>query len=111
MSGEIDFGSLLVIMALAAAIPVLLGLVPRVPVPDSVVEILAGIIVGPAALGWVHSDEVVEVLGKLGVAFLLFLAGLEIDFRLLRGRSLRVATLGFVASFALGLVLTIPLGL
>ena len=39
MSGEIDFGNLLVVMALAAAIPLLLGLVPRIPVPDSVVEL------------------------------------------------------------------------
>ena len=111
MSGEIDFGNLLVVMTLAAAIPLLLGLVPQVPVPDSVVEILAGIVVGPAVLGWVQSDEVVQVLAKLGVAFLLFLAGLEIDFHLLRGRPLRVAVLGFVASLVIGLVLTIPLGL
>jgi Kef-type K+ transport system membrane component KefB len=111
MSGEIDFGNLLVVMTLAAAIPLVLGLVPQIPVPDSVIEILAGIIVGPAVLGWVQSDEVIQVLSKLGVAFLLFLAGLEINFRLLRGRPLRVAALAFVASLAIGLVLTIPLGL
>jgi Kef-type K+ transport system membrane component KefB len=111
MSGEIDFGNLLVVMTLAAAIPLLLGLVPQIPVPDSVVEILAGIIVGPAALWWVQSDEVIQVLSKLGVAFLLFLAGLEIDFRLLRGRPLRVAVRGFIVSLVLGLLLTIPLGL
>jgi Kef-type K+ transport system membrane component KefB len=110
MSGEIDFGNLLVVMTLAAVIPLLLGLVPRIPVPDSVIEILAGIIVGPAVLDWVHSDEVVSVLGKLGVAFLLFLAGLEIDFRLLRGRPLRLAVLAFLASLVIGLIVTAPLG-
>ena len=33
MSGEIDFGNLLVVMTLAAAIPLVLGLVPQIPVP------------------------------------------------------------------------------
>ena len=111
MSGEIDFGNLLVVMALAAAIPLLLGLVPQFPVPDSVLEILAGIIVGPAALGWVQSDKVIAVLSKLGVAFLLFLAGLEIDFRLCAGPSAPGSQLGFVAPLVLGLVLAVPLGL
>jgi Kef-type K+ transport system membrane component KefB len=38
----------------------------------------------------------------LGFAFLLFLAGLEIDVHRLRGRLLRVAVLGYVISLMLG---------
>src|SRR5260370_1263127 len=71
------YADLLAVMRRAAVIPLLLGLVPRLPVPDSVLEILAGIVVGPAVLGWVSQDEVIAVLSRLGVAFLLFLAGLE----------------------------------
>lgn len=71
MAAEIDFGNLLVVMALAAAIPLLLGLVPQLPLPDSVLEILAGIIVGPMVLAWIEPDAVIEVLTRLGVAFLL----------------------------------------
>jgi Kef-type K+ transport system membrane component KefB len=81
-----------------------------VPIPDSVLEILGGIIVGPAVLGWVHQDQVIEVLTRLGVAFLLFLAGLELDFRRLRGRPLRLAVIGFLLSLVIGLVVTLPLG-
>ena len=47
---------------------------------------------------------VIEVLALLGLAFLLFLAGLEIDFENLRGRLLRLAGGGFVLSFGLAVV-------
>ena len=107
---ELDFGNLLVVMALAASIPLSLGLVPRLPLPDSVLEILAGIVVGPMVLGWVEPDEVIAVLTKLGVAFLLFLAGLEINFRLLRGRAFRLGLYAFFASLVIGLALAAPLG-
>jgi Kef-type K+ transport system membrane component KefB len=107
---DVDFGNLLVVMVLAASIPLLMGLVPRLPVPSSVVEILAGIVFGPAVLGLVESGPVVSVLAKLGVVFLLFLAGLEIDFHVLRGRPLRLAWLGFALSLAIGILLTLPLG-
>jgi Kef-type K+ transport system membrane component KefB len=106
----IDFGNLLIVMALAASIPLLLGLVPRLPVPSSVIEILAGIVFGPAVLGIAESGPVVNVLAKLGVVFLLFLAGLEIDFHVLRGRPVRLAWIAFAASLAIGLLLTLPLG-
>ena len=43
-------------------------------------EILLGIVVGPSGLGWVEVDEAVEVISVIGLAFLLFLGGLEIDF-------------------------------
>lgn len=49
-------------------------------------------------LGWVVIDEPLSVLALIGLAFLLFLAGLEIDVQELRGRPLRLATLGFVLS-------------
>jgi Kef-type K+ transport system membrane component KefB len=72
-----------------------------------VVEIIAGVVLGPSVLGWVHVDLVVSVLSVLGLGFLLFLAGLEIDLRLLRGRPLATAGLGYV----LTLVIAVPLGL
>ena len=53
-------------------------------------EILLGIVVGPQVLGWASNDEPVQVLSMIGLAFLLLLAGLEIDFDRLRGRLLRL---------------------
>jgi Kef-type K+ transport system membrane component KefB len=51
-----SFNGLLVIALVAVAVPVLLALVPRLPVPGAVLEVVAGILVGPSVLGWVHLD-------------------------------------------------------
>jgi Kef-type K+ transport system membrane component KefB len=98
-----SFGGLLIIVAVAFAAPFVLGFFPRLRLPSVVLEILAGIVVGPSVLGIVEVDESISVVAVLGLAFLLFLAGLEIDFSRLRGRLLRVTMLGFAASFALAI--------
>ena len=104
-----SFSNLLIVMAVAFAAPLLLGLFPRVLLPSVVLEIVAGIVVGPSVLGWVEVDDAVEVIALLGLAFVLFLAGLEIEFGKLRGRVLKLTALGFAISFAVAL--TVSLGL
>jgi Kef-type K+ transport system membrane component KefB len=101
--GQISFSGLLLVMAIAFAAPLLLGLAPWLRVPAVVVEIVAGIAVGPSGLGWVHVDAAIGVLSMLGLAFLLFLAGQEIDVDRLRGRPLALAGGGFALSCALAL--------
>lgn len=101
---ELAFTNLLIVSAVAFLAPFALGLAPSVRLPAVVLEIVLGIVIGPSVLGWVEVDEPVAVLSVVGLAFLLFLAGLEIDFRRLRGRALRVAGAGFAVSFALALV-------
>jgi Kef-type K+ transport system membrane component KefB len=59
----------------------------------------------------VDPDEAVRVVALLGLAFLLFLAGLEIELRELRGPRLRLALLGFAVTIALGLALGAAAGL
>jgi Kef-type K+ transport system membrane component KefB len=81
--------------------PFLLGLAPSLRLPAVVLEIGLGIVVGPSGLGWVKVDEPIEVLALIGLAFLLFLAGLEIDFGRLRGRVLRLTSLAFGVSLAI----------
>ena len=104
-----SFTNLLIVMAVAFAAPLLLGLFPRLLLPSVVLEIVAGIVVGPSVLGWVHVDEAVEVIAMLGLAFVLFLAGLEIEFEKLRGRVLRLTLLGFAISFVVALVVSLGL--
>ncbi len=58
--------------------------------------------IGPAVLGWVEVDEPIEVMKVIGLAFLLFLAGLEIEFDRLRGELLRTSAIAFVVSFGIG---------
>jgi Kef-type K+ transport system membrane component KefB len=74
-----------------------------------VLEIAAGIVVGPSVLGWVEIDQTIAVMSTLGLAFLLFLAGLEIDFSRLRGRVLTLTATGFALSFAIALVVGLGL--
>ena len=98
-----SFNGLLVIALVAVAVPVLLALVPRLPVPGAVLEVVAGILVGPSVLGWVHLDAPVRVVSDLGLGMLLFLAGLEIDLGGLRGPLGRLAGWAFGVSVLLGL--------
>ena len=101
---ELGFVNLLAVTAIAFGAPLALGLVPGLRIPAVVAEIALGIAVGPNGLGWVEIDEPVEIMALLGLAFLLFLAGLELDVRQLRGERLRLAAAGFGASVVLGLV-------
>ena len=106
---ELSFSNLLIVVAVGFAAPFLLGLVPRLRLPAVVLEIVAGIVVGPSVLGWVEVDQPVAVLSVVGLAFLLFLAGLEIDVAKLRGPVLRAAALGFVVSFTVAITVALAL--
>ena len=50
----------------------------RLRLPGIVGQIIAGIVLGPSLLGWVHLDQFVQHLAELGVMFLLFRVGLEV---------------------------------
>ena len=99
----ISFNSVLIIAGISVFVPAVLGLLPRLPVPGAVLEVIAGIVVGPSVLGWARVDAPVEVLSTLGLGMLLFLAGLEIDVERLRSPLARLAGLAFGVSAALGL--------
>src|SRR5215217_3127154 len=99
---ETDFGDLLGVLTIALLAPLALGFAPRLKVPAVVLEIVLGVAVGPSALGWLEPDLAVQIVSLLGLAMLLFLAGLEVDTRALRGGLLPLALAGFVLSLALG---------
>jgi Kef-type K+ transport system membrane component KefB len=104
VSEGLGFGNLLIVALIAVAAPLLATAIPRIKVPAVVLEIVAGIVVGPAVLGWVSVDQPIAVLSLVGLAFLLFLAGLEIDLMSLRGDRLRLPSLGFGITLVIGLV-------
>jgi Kef-type K+ transport system membrane component KefB len=101
---DVSFTDLLVVAAVAAAVPLALGWAPRLRIPSVVLEIVAGIVLGPSVLGWVRVDLPVRILALMGLAFLLLLAGLEIDVRGLRGRLLRLSGVGYVVSAGLAVL-------
>jgi Kef-type K+ transport system membrane component KefB len=104
---SVQFGGLLAIAVAAFAAPLLARLVPRRLVPPVVLEVLLGIAIGPQALNLVQPTHGVYDLYLLGFGFLLFLAGQEVEVERFRGPAFRLSLL----SFAIGLVIAIPLAL
>ena len=98
-----------------AAAVILLGplLVERIGLPGIIGVILGGLLVGPFVLGWVERVGVVESLGQLGLLFLMFLAGLELDldeFAANRRAALTFGAFTFSLPFVLGIALVLPFG-
>jgi Kef-type K+ transport system membrane component KefB/nucleotide-binding universal stress UspA family protein len=89
-------------------------LIRRLGLPDLVGLLVAGVLVGPHALGWVSpGSEIVRLFADLGVVYLLFIAGLEIDlveFARIRQRSLRFGLLTFALPLVTGLLLGLGFG-
>ena len=99
---NVDSGSFLVIVVVAALAALAAGMLsPRLPLPVVVIEIVAGIIIGPEVLGLAEPDEFIEFFSSLGLGMLFFFAGYEIDFERIRGVPLRLAALGWLLSLAL----------
>jgi Kef-type K+ transport system membrane component KefB len=93
------------VAAVALGAPLALGLFPRLRLPAIVLEIVLGIAIGPQVLGWVSIDTPIQVLSLLGLAFLLLLAGLEVEYDRFRGRLLRLAAFAYALSFGLALLI------
>ncbi len=86
----------------------------RLRQPAIVGEILAGVLLGPHALGWISPGEAVSLLGELGVMFLLFRVGLEVkssELVALGGQAMLVAASGVIVPFLCGWGLSIWWGL
>src|SRR5919112_1872208 len=81
-----SFAPLLIVVMLAFLVPLLLSSVRgRLAVPIVIGEIVAGMIVGGSGFGWVVPDDgALSLLKELGFVLLMFLSGMEIDFRSLR---------------------------
>jgi len=109
---SLDFLPLLVVIGLAALVPLVLARFRRIPVV--VGEIVAGIIIGRSGLGLVHEEFTLQLLAEIGFAFLMFLSGLEIDFSLILNPSpkrkekgpspLVLASLSIVATLGLAVL-------
>lgn len=84
MSAEFDFQPLLLVMLAAFIVPIIVSRSKKVAIPIVVGEIIAGMLLGPSGLGWVEIDgEVIRFLRDFGLAYLMFIAGMEIDFNMI----------------------------
>ncbi len=98
-----DLQSLVVILVAAALAPLIVDLPNRLRLPAVVAEITLGILIGPQVLGFAEPVGVVEFLSTVGLAFLFFLGGLEVDFDRVRGLPAKLGGYGWLISLALGL--------
>jgi len=97
--------SLAVIASCAVVAPVLANLLRRTRIPAVVLELVLGIVIGQQVLGLAHVNTVVNALSQLGLSFLMFLAGYEIDLQRIKGRPIMLATIGWLISVLLAILL------
>lgn len=107
---EESFQGLAIVAGAAFFMPLLLGMFPRIRLPSVVLEIVAGIAIGPSVLGWVHVDGPIRVISRLGLASLLFLAGMEIEVERLKGPVMKTTGVAFLASLVLAALVCSGLG-
>ncbi|HEX5547550.1 MAG TPA: cation:proton antiporter, partial [Ktedonobacterales bacterium] len=98
------FTGLEIIAAVAFAVPLALDLLHLRLLPAVVFEVLAGIVIGPYGLGWVIADEPIQIFSLIGLGFLLFLAGMEVDVARFRGPLFRRALIAFGCTVVLALL-------
>ena len=97
-----QLGSLFVVMMVAALTPVIVRLIP-VPVPQVVVFLVGGILIGPEVLNWANPVHL-ELLSNVGLGFLFLLAGYELPPLLLRQPPGKLALRGWLVSVALAIL-------
>jgi Kef-type K+ transport system membrane component KefB len=94
--------SLLAVAVVAAVTPLIAGALPGPKIPQVVLFLIGGIIIGPHGLGLANSESV-QLVANVGLGFLFLLAGYELDPGLLRRAPGRLAGAGWLMSVALSL--------
>jgi Kef-type K+ transport system membrane component KefB len=98
-----DLSSLTLVL-LASSLGALLSRVSRrIVLPTVVVEIVLGILIGPAVLGIAEVDSYLQFLSNLGLALLFFFVGLEVVEQKVPQGALARGTRGWGLSVAIGL--------
>ncbi|MFW5695783.1 MAG: cation:proton antiporter [Alkalispirochaeta sp.] len=97
------FGTVMVLILVAPA------LARKLRLPEIVGLILAGVIAGPFGLGLLERDASIELLGKVGLLYIMFLAGLEIDLHQVRSNRSHTIIFGLL-TFGIPLALGTALG-
>ena len=78
-------------------------LLKKIKVPHIIGLILAGVAVGPYALNLLKRDSSIVLFGTVGLLYIMFLAGLEIDLKEFKKNRLKILFFGFV-TFMLPLI-------
>ena len=105
------FKHLLMLMVVVWTAAVLLR---RVGVPTIFGELIAGVVLGPAVLGWVRPNETIEILAEMGIFFLMLHTGVTTEprefFKAMRS-SIWIAVVGAVVPFSVSMGVAVMFGL
>jgi Kef-type K+ transport system membrane component KefB len=96
---------LLIVSLIAALTPIVAGLLSRLRVPQVVILILGGILVGPQVLGWADPAGI-ELVSNVGLGFLFLLAGYELELGLFRERAGRLALTSWLVTLLVAIGVT-----
>lgn len=96
-----EFISLFFIALVAACTPLIARLIPRRMLPETVIMLLAGALLGPHMAGVIQTSEIMDMFSDLGVGFLFLLAGYEIDTKHLTDKDGKRGLITWLASFVL----------
>jgi Kef-type K+ transport system membrane component KefB len=96
--------TLLVVTAIAALTPLVVALLPGPRLPQVVVLIAGGVLVGPQGLGLAETPSI-QLLANVGLGFLFLLAGYELELGLFRERPGRLAVVAWLTTGTLATVL------
>lgn len=100
----IDLVSLALISLVSVACPIIAGLIPGKPIPETVLLLLAGALLGPHGLGAIQSTDAINLLSDLGLVFLFLLAGYEISPKNLTGTEGKRGAATWAVTFAIAFV-------
>ena len=105
VSLEQSLVDLFIVCLIAALTPIVAGLLSRLRVPQVVILIVGGILVGPHVFGWAE-PEGLELISNLGLGFLFLLAGYELELGLFRERAGRLALSSWLVTAVIAVAVT-----
>ena len=105
MSLQQGLVDLAIVSLIAALTPILAALLSRLRVPQVVILIVGGILVGPQVLGWADAGSI-ELISNVGLGFLFLLAGYELELGLFRERAGRLALTSWLVTVLLAIAVT-----
>ena len=92
--------TLLVIAAISAVAPIIAIVLPGQRIPQLILLIVGGVIIGPEVLGLTIRPEI-ELIANVGLGMVFLLAGLEIDPAMIRDRTGRLAVIAWTTSLVI----------
>lgn len=102
MGGSIGIGSLLAVVLVSLFAPLVVGLAPVLRVPQVVLLLVGGVLIGPEVLHLAQPSDV-QVLSDVGLGFVFLLAGYEVELSLFRQDAGRRATVAWACTAVLSL--------